>query len=110
MSHAISRIAALNDLLRTTLLSGSVVFTPTIKALDATQRSQIVETIQRFDAFNADNDPHGEHNSGAVHVDGIGQVLWRIDYYDPRVRFASEDPADPAKTHRVLAIMLAKEV
>lgn len=109
MNPATQRIAALNDLLRTTLLSGSVVFTPAIKALDPDQRARIAEAVQGFDAFTADNDPRGEHDAGAVHVDGIGQVLWTIDYYDPRVRRRSEDPADPAKTHRVLAIMLAAE-
>ena len=61
-----------------------------------------------FDAFTADNDPHGEHNFGAFDYAGE-RIFWKIDYYDEALEFGLEDPADPARTTRVLTIMLALE-
>ena len=37
------------------------------------------------------------------------RIIWKIDYYDPSRQQGSEDPADPAKTCRVLTVMLASE-
>lgn len=82
------------------------------------------ELIETFDAFDEDNDPHGERNFGCVYQLGDGQwtterprarddererVLWKLDYYDRDLRFGSEDPANPAVTRRVQTIMLADE-
>lgn len=36
-------------------------------------------------------------------------IFWKIDYYDRKVEFGSENPADPAQTTRVLTLMLAQE-
>jgi hypothetical protein len=36
-------------------------------------------------------------------------LFFKIDYFDPKMEFGSEDSADPAKTTRVLTIMLADE-
>ena len=62
-----------------------------------------------FDDFNADNDPHREHDFGSFELNG-DKLFWKIDYYstdDPDL--GSEDPSDPAKTERVLTVMLAEE-
>jgi hypothetical protein len=41
---------------------------------------------------------------------GAGKVFWKIGYYaDNSCATGSEDPADPAQTFRVRAIMLASE-
>jgi len=37
------------------------------------------------------------------------RILLKIDYYDPTLSWLSEDPADPAKTRRVLTVMLSHE-
>jgi Protein of unknown function (DUF3768) len=63
--------------------------------------------------FTEDNDPHGEHDFGSLDYEGK-RIFWKVDYYD-RASFGtgrdmgSEDPSDPAKTLRVLTIMLASE-
>jgi len=73
----------------------------------------IAERVAAFDSFTEDNDPHGEHDFGNFNYEGT-RIFWKIDYYD-RTSFGtgrdmgSEDPSDPAKTLRVLTIMLASE-
>ena len=67
-----------------------------------------VRAIQAFSAFDADNDPHGEHDFGALEIEGE-KLFWKIDYYDKSLEFGSEDPADPAQTTRILTLMLASE-
>ncbi len=64
--------------------------------------------VRDFDAFTSDNDPHGEHDFGAIDVDGQ-KLFWKIDYYNPTMDLGSEDPSDPAQTTRVMTVMLAEE-
>ena len=81
---------------------------PGISALPKAGQSAIREQVERFGSFIEDNDPHGEHDFGAFkHKDH--SIFWKIDYYDHTLTWGSEDPADPAKTSRVLTIMLAEE-
>lgn len=109
MSPASKRIAHLNDILRTTFLTGKVVLTEGIVGLGEMARSQVIEAVQGFADFTSDNDPYGEHDFGCIDITDAGKVFWKIDYYDPSYQFGSDDPADPAKTRRVLTIMLASE-
>ena len=102
------RIAELNDLLRKTFIGGRIVITAGIAALPAGDQAAILEKVQTFDAFSPDNNPHGQRDFGSFSHNGQ-RVFWKIDYYDPFLTFGSEDPADPAKTARVLTIMLALE-
>jgi hypothetical protein len=71
-------------------------------------RAQVFDRVRTFEAFNADNDPHGEHDFGNFEI-GSRKLFWKIDQYDAAMEFGSEDPADPSKTIRVLTIMLASE-
>jgi len=109
MNAPVNRIAELNDLLRTTFLTGKVVLTTGISALDEQERSAVLDKVQGFTGFTPDNDPYGEHDFGCITQPGVGKVFWKIDYYDNRFEALSPDPANPKVTRRVLTIMLAEE-
>ncbi|HUU46823.1 MAG TPA: DUF3768 domain-containing protein [Acidobacteriota bacterium] len=66
------------------------------------------KAVAAFEAFTPDNDPHGEHDFGALDVQGK-RVFFKADYYDLPMTAHSPDPANPAVTRRVLTIMLASE-
>lgn len=102
------RIAALNDALRHTGRGGRVLITAGVAALPEAERTAILAAVRTFETFEADDDPYGEHDVGAVEVAGV-RCFWKIDSYDRDGRHASPDPADPALTSRVLTIMLAEE-
>lgn len=102
-------IADLNDLLRTTFLTGRVVMTEGVRALPAHVREKIITKVRAFDDFTEGNDPHGERDFGAIDQEGAGRVFWKIDYYDPSLTMGSQAPADPKRTTRVITIMLAEE-
>lgn len=108
MSRA-ARIAELNDLFRETFLTGRVVLTIGIQALPDHRREEVIARVRRFGAFSPDNDPHGEHDFGALEVGSVGKVFWKIDYYDEEYQCLSPDPSDQSVTRRVLTIMLAEE-
>jgi hypothetical protein len=104
-----SRIAELNDLCRKAPgVAGRPFQTSGIDALPATDQSAIRERVERFDTFTPDNDPHGERDFGAFEHNGE-RIFWKIDYFDRSMTKGSEDPSDPARTVRVLTIMLASE-
>jgi hypothetical protein len=119
------RIAALNDRARQAMgVACTAVATVGFRSLPEVDQSQVRELIETFDAFDDDNDPHGERDFGTIYQLGDGrwtterprlrederlQVFWKLDYYDRAMRFASEDAADPAVTRRVLTIMLSDE-
>jgi hypothetical protein len=71
-------------------------------------KAEAVVQVAAFSDFTSDNDPHGEHDFGSFTLVGR-KFFWKIDYYDERCEFGSEDPSDPEKTIRVLTIMLAEE-
>ncbi len=101
-------IRRLNDNLRRTGEGGRVVLTVGVTSLPATAVGDIVASVAKFDLFNADNDPYGEHDCATLEV-GEHRVIWKIDYYDRALMFGSEDPANALVTTRVLTIMLADE-
>ena len=89
--------------------NGRAMMTSGVQALHVLDQHDLMVKVRDFDDFNADNDPHGEHDFGAIMTKGGRKVFWKIDYYDTTLTYASPDPTDPAVTERVLTIMLATE-
>ena len=120
-----ARIARLNDLARSAMgVACRAVATVGFRSLSASDQSRVRELIETFDAFDENNNPHGERDFGCIYQltdgrwtterprvpdDERERVFWKLDYYDRAMRFASDDAADPAVTRRVLTIMLADE-
>jgi Protein of unknown function (DUF3768) len=102
------RIRALNDAFRRTFIGGMVTITAGVEALPLDQRRSLLQKVRAFDAFTDDNDPHHEHDFGAVDEGGV-RCFWKVDYYDRATELGSPDPTDPEVTTRVLTIMCADE-
>ena len=75
------RIRTLNDHIRRNIGSGRAVMTIGIAALGPEVVARIIKTIEVFDDFCTANDPHEEHDFGAVEVDG-NMIFFKIDYYE----------------------------
>jgi hypothetical protein len=101
-------IRELNDAFRTTMTGGRVMMTAGVDALPSDVKAAVIRQVATFSDFTPDNDPHQEHDFGSFTLAGR-KFFWKIDAYDKAMQFGSEDPADPAKTTRVLTIMLASE-
>jgi hypothetical protein len=102
------RIRALNDSFRQTFSGGRVLVTEGVDALSPEIKAEVLLRVQRFDDFDRDNDPHGEHDFGSFEI-ADQNFFFKIDYYGLDMDSGSENPADPAKTTRVLTVMKAEE-
>jgi len=103
MDSKSGRIRILNDYLRMTFTGGRIVVTASIAELDQQQKVRVLLAVRQFNEFDADNDPHHEHDVAFFEVDGE-RYFFKVDYYDLSTRFHSPDPADPKCTCRVLTI------
>ena len=102
------RIASANDRVRRQPRPGEIMITRGVQLLGDRALSQTLSDLARFDAFNADNDPYGEHDFGSVRA-GDQTVFWKIDYYNLTLTGGSEAPWDERYCRRVLTLMLASE-
>jgi hypothetical protein len=105
-------VRQLNDAMRARLPGAApadrVLLTQGVQALGVPGYSELMWRVRDFTAFTPDNDPHGEHDFGAVAFQGT-RYFWKIDTYDRALQMHSPDPSDPAVTSRVLTIMRADE-
>jgi hypothetical protein len=109
----VARIRELNDAFRKYPWAGRgalgrTVLTAGLHANGPEFMLKVLQAVAGFDRFSAENDPHGEHDFGNLEVDGQ-KIYFKIDYYNRDCVYGSEDPSDPAKTTRVLTVMLASE-
>lgn len=102
------RIQYLNDQLRIHGKGGMIVCTRGILDLDTHIIASIGDTVRRFDDFNEDNDPYGEHDCAMVRV-GSSIIMFKIDPYDLTCSHHSPEATDPSVTKRVMTIMLCEE-
>jgi len=102
------RIAALNDALRRQGTGGRFMVTRGVADRGEVFIAQALAQVCAFDAFTEDNDPYGERDFGSFDLEGA-KLFWKVDYYHPTLTEASPDPADQARTVRVLTVMLANE-
>jgi hypothetical protein len=103
-----ARIRELNDAFRTTVAEGKCAVSAGVSELGTPFAIAAVAAARAFQDFTPDNDPEGEHDFGALMIEEQ-RLCWKIDYYDPTLRYGSRDPSDPNETKRVLTIMLAEE-
>ncbi|MDR3528559.1 MAG: DUF3768 domain-containing protein [Rhizomicrobium sp.] len=107
-SERTARIRRLNDFLRCNNIGGQIVITAGLAALGPEAVRRVMESVAAFKEFGPDNDPHNEHDCAIVTVEGHS-IIWKIDYYDLRLKYLSPDPSSESVTARVMTVMLAEE-
>jgi len=90
-------------------LEGARVHTDGIEALGPEVVLDIWRKVHGYRCFTEENDPYGEHDFGAFDHPVAGIIYWKIDYYGLEHGDGSPDPSDPAKTRRILTVMLGSE-
>ena len=109
MNSKAEKIAMLNDAFREKAGQGALVcLTPGIKSLSIADHYEVFSLIRTFNDFSEKNNPYGERDFGAIDYKE-NRIFWKIDYYDNDMECGSEDPSDPAKTTRVMTVMMAYE-
>lgn len=106
-THA-EQIRTLNDAFRRSFEGGRIVQTPHVSALPTADQAVLCRLVRDFDRFDADNDPHDEHDYGQIEHAGASYA-WKIDYYDAAMEFGSPNPANPSVSTRVLTLMHVDE-
>ena len=102
------QIGQLNDRLRQTYWGGKVMTTPGVNELPDELQAALFRAVAEYDEFTPDNDPYGERDFGSIII-ADEKFFWKISYYDARMEYGSDDPANPDVTTRVLTIMRADE-
>lgn len=108
LSERTDRIRQLNDQFRTLRADGSILFAGDLGSEDVERRLKVLEAVAKFQAFDEGNDGYGEHDYATFEFDGE-RFMFKIDYYDRTLENGSDDPADPAKTTRVMTIFYARD-
>jgi Protein of unknown function (DUF3768) len=103
-----ARIRELNDRFRSSFSGGMALITAGVAELPEIVKVKALELVATFDQFTDESDPYVEHDFGSFELVNR-KFFWKIDYYDERCEFGSEDPSDAERTTRVLTLMLASE-
>ena len=96
----------MNDAQRRALIG--VMCTVSVDALPPAERAELLLRLQAYDDWKPGNDPYGEHDFGALVVEGR-KYFFKVDYFNLELTGHSLDPANPAVTRRVIMLMRADE-
>src|SRR5438094_504957 len=102
------KIRALDNHARITFTGASIMLTSAVAELDPELKAKVLEAVRTINEFDEDNDPHNEADMAFFEVDGE-KYFFKFDYYDPTMKYGSDDPSNPAVTRRVLTIGLASD-
>lgn len=100
---AAETIAHLNDEFRIDAV-GWLMVKNRIVYIGHQNKLAVMQAVREFSEFGERNDPNKEHDFGAVTVNGQN-VYWKIDYYDPELKYKSDEPCDALVTERVLTLL-----
>lgn len=113
---ATKRVQQLNDRLRMTgphRKEDMIVLVGDLAHAETELQLIVLHQARAFNAFTEDNDPYGEHDCASfqipVGLTSTETFMFKIDYYDPNLEFASNDASDPAITRRVMSLMYARD-
>ena len=101
------RICALNDAFRRTFVGGMIMITAGVEALPLDRRRSLLQKVRAFNSFTDDNDPHREHDFGAIDEGGV-RCSGRSSTTTARRNWVRPIPPS-AVTTRVMTIMRADE-
>lgn len=103
-------IAVLNEEYRRSFVDGTVLLTSGVIALDSDghRRLDLMLEVRAFKNFTKGDDPHGEHDFGAITINGR-MLNFETGYYTHYLKDGSEDPATAKKTRRVMTNIFASE-
>ncbi len=93
------RIRALNDDFRRTFVGGAVMITAGVEAMPRDQRRSLLAKVRAFDDFTDDNDPHREHDFGAVDEGGV-RCFWKVKWIATTAPPSSAPPTPPIPPSR----------
>ncbi len=104
------RVREFNDAFRESFdpKLGIVVTTAGVDALSSSLRTTALRRVMAHEPLAAFTDLTREHDFACFEIAGH-RFSFKIDCYDPKLQHRSPDPKDPAKSTRVLTLMLAAE-
>lgn len=90
-------------------LPGRVVFTRAVAARGSLFPLLCLLAVAGHDVFDPEDDSDRLHDFGEVKVQGV-RVWFKIDLFsDEAMEWGSEHPDDPARTYRVMTVMLPSD-
>ena len=100
-------IRRLNDAMLRTFTGGRVMLTAGVAALPDAMRIEALAAVQAFDPFDADDDPGGEHEFGAVEIGNL-ELYCKIEYYDRNLKFTFPDPVNTGVKNQTLLLTMSE--